>query len=163
MSKLNEIIKKYGVNKLNTATKYPSIMTYHDLGDKASLVESLVEGKDFFGYDNCYITEKIDGANARIIFVGGADDVEQDYIIGSREELLFAKGDRFGDPTLNIANTIKNVAEKLTCFSNDSINVLFGEVYGGDVTKASKQYTNDKSFGFRVFDIAEIPLSIFEQ
>ncbi len=73
MSLLNKIIKNHGVEKLNTATKYPSILTYHNLGEKGSLVESHVEDKVFESFDECYITEKIDGTNARIIFT------EDDY------------------------------------------------------------------------------------
>lgn len=156
MDTLNQIIDKYGIVKLNTATKYPSIMTYHNLGEKGSLIESHVDNRDFSSYNECYITEKIDGTNARIIFING------DYIIGSREELLFAKGDRIVNPQLSIVKTIKGIAEQLRYSSDSSISVLYGEVYGGNVTQASKQYTNDKTFGFRVFDIAEVQLSIFE-
>lgn|GEM_PF-701922 len=157
MSKLNEIIGKYGVEKLNTLTKYPSIMTYHNLGEKGSLVESLVNDKDFSSFDNCYVTEKIDGTNARIIFDG------EDYVIGSREELLFAKGDRFGNPQLNIVNTIKALADKLEKPAFDELWIMFGEVYGGNVTSASKQYTKDKTFGFRLFDIAQVDLGILDE
>jgi len=156
MSKLNEIMNKYGVDKLNSLTKYPSIFTYHCLGEKGSLAEALVDDKDFSLYDKCYISEKIDGTNARIIFA------KDDYIIGSRDELLFAKGDRFGNPQLNIVNTIKGIAEGLSAeFSG--IYILYGEVYGGNVTKASKQYTNDKTFAFRVFDFAEVSTAIISE
>lgn len=163
MADLNEIMNKYGIDKLNTLTKYPSILTYHNLGEKGSLLESLVEDKDFSSYEECYITEKIDGTNARIIYDGN------DYIIGSREELLYAKGDRFGNPQLNIVNTIKDVADRIVSSSfggfkiHDGIIVLYGEVYGGNVTQASKQYTVDKTFGFRIFDVANIDLNILEE
>lgn len=157
MNKLNSIIEKYGIEKLNTLTKYPSIMTYHNLGDRGCLAESFVDDKDFSSVDECYITEKIDGTNARIIYADG------DYIIGSREELLFAKGDRIVNPQLNIVNTIKNMADKLM-FGPDGIVVLYGEVYGGNVTKSSKEYTDRKTLGFRMFDIADIAdFSILEQ
>ena len=36
-----------GLRKLNSITKYPSILTYHNLGPRGSLVDSLVEDKDF--------------------------------------------------------------------------------------------------------------------
>jgi len=158
MSLLNEIINKYGVDKLNSLTKYPSIFTYHCLGEKGSLTETLVDDKDFSLYDKCFVSEKIDGTNARIIV---AND---DYIIGSREELLFAKGDRFGNPQLNIANTVKIIAERLSSASEfNDICVLYGEVYGGNVTKASRQYTSDKTYGFRVFDFAEISTTILSE
>lgn len=163
MSKLNDIIKTHGIDKLNTLTKYPSIMTYHNLGEKGSLVESLVDDRDFASCEKCFITEKIDGTNARIIFDGS------DYIIGSREELLSAKGDRFGNPQLNIVNTIKEVADRLVSSSYNFFNVyggvrvLYGEVFGGNVTQASKQYTVDKTFGFRIFDVADVKISILDE
>ena len=157
MSAINKIIDKYGVDKLNTLTKYPSIMTYHNLGEKGCLVESFVDNETFASCDNCYITEKIDGTNARIIFD------ENDYVIGSREELLFAKGDRFGNLQLNIVNTIKSIADQLINSTVETIRVLYGEVYGGNITQASKQYTIDKSFGFRIYDVANINLSILDE
>ena len=157
MTTINNIITKYGSDKLNTLTKYPSIMTYHSLGEKGSLTKSLVDGVGFNLDDDCYITEKIDGTNARIIFDG------EDYIIGSREELLFAKGDRFGNPQLNIVNTIKTIADKLSKTVNGELCILFGEVYGGNVTQASKHYTTDKTFGFRLFDIASVDTSILNE
>ena len=145
---INEIIKEYGIEKLNTLTKYPSILTYHVLGEKGSLRESLVEDKTF-GNEKVYVTEKIDGTNCRIVFLNG------DYVIGSRENLLFAKGDRFGDPALNIVNTIKMFADRicrLYQFNDGKLHVFYGETYGGNVTSASKQYTSDKTYAFRLFD-----------
>jgi ATP-dependent RNA circularization protein (DNA/RNA ligase family) len=157
MSLLNEIMNKYGVDKLNSLTKYPSIFTYHSLGEKGSLTETLVDDRDFALHDKCYISEKIDGTNARIIVTNG------DYIIGSREELLFSKGDRFGNPQLNIVNTVKGIAERLSSSEFNGIYTLYGEVYGGNVTKASRQYTSDKTYGFRVFDFAEISTTILSE
>jgi len=157
MSTINNIIEKYGADKLNSLTKYPSIMTYHSLGEKGCLTESLVDGIGFYSDDDCYITEKIDGTNARIIFDG------EDYVIGSREELLFAKGDRFGNPQLNIVNTAKSIADKLNKPIHGEVCILFGEVYGGNVTPASKQYTTDKTFGFRLFDIASVDINILNE
>ncbi len=154
MSIINDIIETFGAEKLNSLTKYPSILTYHDLGERGSLLESLVEGKDYSGFDQCFITEKIDGTNARIIFDG------KDYIIGSREELLYARGDRFGNPQLNIVNTIKPIAEKHMKLDGAPLWIMFGEVYGGNVTSSSKQYTADRTFGFRLFDVAQVALDI---
>ncbi|MCL1914410.1 MAG: RNA ligase family protein [Eubacteriaceae bacterium] len=147
---INSIIDSYGIDKLNTLTKYPSILTYHALGEKGSLVEQLSEDKSFVGSGLCYITEKIDGTNARVIFGG------EDYIIGSREELLYAKGDRIINPALGIVGMLKPIAEKLGASALKGLYVMYGEVYGGNVTAASKQYTNDKTFGFRMFDVAYI-------
>ena len=35
----------FDLQKLNSMTKYPSILTYHELGDKGMLQESLCEGQ----------------------------------------------------------------------------------------------------------------------
>jgi hypothetical protein len=96
-----------------------------------------------------YVTEKIDGTNGRIIFT--PDD---SYLIGSREDLLHAKGDLLFNPAMSIVPTLKPLAEKRR---NDSIDrsrlvVFFLEIYGGNVTKASKIYTNSKTFSARLFD-----------
>src|SRR5690606_18151878 len=136
-------------NKLNTVTKYPSILTYHAMGDKGRLAETLshpINNKD----EAIYLTEKIDGTNARMIFCG------KDYVIGSREELLYAKGDRIVNPTLGIVNKLKSEAEKISNTLNlddDEIVVVYGEVYGGNIGKNKKNYTKQGHFGFRVFDL----------
>jgi len=157
MSLLNEIIQKYGFEKLNSATKYPSISTYHKIGDRGRLVEELnIESEAPLG-GNLQITEKIDGTNARIIIYG------DDYIIGSREELIYAKGDRVKNDKLRIVEALKENADQLGYSPEHSIMVLYGEVYGGKITKASKQYTNDESISFRMFDAAYVPINIFDK
>lgn len=157
MKTLNELIETYGIDKLNTFTKYPSILTYHDLGERGSLVESLVEGKDFQNIDKCYLTEKIDGTNSRVVIWN------HDYLIGSRENFLYGKGDRIGDPTLNIVNTLKDTANIISDdASTEFLYVLYGETYGGNITANSKQYTNDKSYGFRMFDFTMMTIDEVE-
>lgn len=70
-------------------TKYPSILTYHKLGEKGKLLDEVQVPFD----QPAILAEKIDGVNSRIIiFPDGL------YIIGSREELLYAKGDLIGNP-----------------------------------------------------------------
>jgi hypothetical protein len=57
-------IGQVDLDKLNSMTKYPSILTYHALGDKGVLQETVqipFEGR-IIG------TEKVDGTNARLIF-----------------------------------------------------------------------------------------------
>ena len=63
MTFINEILtyENDGLRKLNSITKYPSILTYHNLGQRGSLVNSLVEDKHFDKHRSIYITEKIDG------------------------------------------------------------------------------------------------------
>jgi hypothetical protein len=135
------------LQKLNTMTKYPSILTYHTLGERGKLKEEVQVPFD----QPAILTEKIDGVNARIIlFPSGL------YIIGSREELLYAKEDLIGNPQLGIVDTLKPVAEKFPT-TRIEFAVLYLEVYGGRTTPGSKQYTGNRVMGHRLFDIAMIP------
>ena len=103
------------LKKLNSATKYPPIPTYHKLGDKGKLQEDSIDFAspkenvvDVFHPQRVIATEKIDGTNGRIVF-----SKEQGYFIGSREELLYAKGDLIVNPTLNIVETLKPIADRI--------------------------------------------------
>jgi len=138
---------------VNSLTKYPSIPTYHALDprnggllDEVTRFEGVVIG-----------TEKIDGTNARIVLLPDCT-----YLIGSREHLLYAQGDLIGDPALGIAAALRPIADKIATSEHpwpvygDQIQVLYGEVYGGKVTAASKQYTTTRAVGFRLFDMAVI-------
>ncbi|WP_375495928.1 RNA ligase family protein [uncultured Nostoc sp.] len=136
------------LRKVNSATKYPSIPTYHKLGEKGRLIEENIKFEQ-----PVIVTEKIDGTNARIIFW------DDGYIIGSREELLYAKGDLIINPALGIVETLKPIADNFDKFDFNYC-VLYFEVYGGKVTSASKQYSTNSLLGCRLFDIAEIPLAI---
>ncbi len=79
------------------------------------------------------------------------------YVIGSRGEFLLARGDLIGNPALGIVEALRPVADALCAtHTRDTMLIFFGEVYGGKVTSASKQYTSARRVGFRLFDIAEI-------
>jgi hypothetical protein len=145
---INEIIEKNGVDFLNTLTKYLSILTYHELGDNGVLNDIFSENCIFPDKEICIISEKIDGTNTRII------SYNDDFIIGSREQLLYAKNDRFADPAQNIVKAVKDIAYKINNYlgKDNMFHVVFGETYGGAVTSGSKNYTTDKTLGFRVFD-----------
>jgi len=151
MVTLNEIIAEYGLSKLNTATKYPSILTYHAMGDRGSLQRDVNAGVDFGGV-SVIVTEKVDGTNARIIF-----DESGDFILGSREELIYAKNDRVWPEKQPILRELLN--EKLPCtvsaLPNTGITVLFGEVYG---EKINSGYT--KSRGFLIFDAMRLDTKV---
>lgn len=101
------------------------------------------------------LTEKIDGTNGRIIMTPG------DFFIGSREEILYAKGDRIENPALGIVATLLPLAEE-TYRLYDSVagtqaHVLFLEVYGHGVGPGAKQYASMHGFtGYRLFDMARI-------
>ena len=136
---------------LNTMTKYPSIPTFHALGERGRLTaEHLTLPAEYV------VTEKIDGTNARII-VFPASWTGPRWIIGSREELLRADGDLIGNPALDIAKTLLDQAGYAGLHqARNRVAVFYGEVYGGKVTAASKQYTAEGRLGFRLFDIATI-------
>lgn len=163
MTFINEILtyETDGLRKLNSITKYPSILTYHNLGQRGSLVDSLVEGKCFDKHRSVYITEKIDGTNSRIVFSTNSNGEVDDYIIGSREDFLFAKGDRIVNPALGIVKNMKNIADVIVLFGEDknyanlkpdSIYCVYGETYGGKINGA-KQYSAHGNYDVRIFDM----------
>lgn len=128
---------------VNRATKYPSILTYHALGERGRLREEVLVP---FDDEPVVATEKIDGTNARIVlFPGGG------YLIGSREELLHARGDLIHNPALGIVDATRAVAERVAEVHTrpDRVLVVFGEVYGGKTTAARAYGT---AVGFRIFD-----------
>lgn len=137
---------KLDLKKLNSVTKYPSIPTYHALGDRGCLTEEIQVS--FEGEEPLY-TEKIDGTNARIILTG-----EGYFFIGSREELLYFSGDLIYNPSQGIVKTICGVAtdfaEELA--TESGLRVIYGEVYGHKIGKGAKNYTNQQQLGFRIFD-----------
>lgn len=139
-------------NKINSITKYPSILTYHELGERGKLKNVLNESSKFNQQDEVNIYEKIDGENSRIVFMGDGESI--DYVIGSREDLLFARGDRIGNPSGNIAQYFiplaERLAEEMDVFSG--LLVVYLESYGGK-TKKNKQYTSDGTQYGRMFDV----------
>jgi hypothetical protein len=144
------------IDALNSATKYPSILTYHSLGDRGALTEELTT---FDGFDGAaYLTEKIDGTNGRIVLLPDSDD----YFIGSREELLYARGDRVGNPALGIVDALKPLAERLATRSDFDrpIVTLYLEVYGGKIGGQAKQYSAKGSVGYRLFDLNTVETEI---
>ncbi|MEO1173925.1 MAG: RNA ligase family protein, partial [Myxococcota bacterium] len=145
--------------KLNTATKYPSIPTYHALGDRGALLEDggIALGDDFIA------TEKVDGTNTRIILTA-----DSQFLIGSREELLHARGDLVYNPALGIVDATREIAEHVVAqadlaIPSDAFLVLYGETFGGKITAMSKQYTGRRSVGFRAFDACVVPQTILAQ
>ncbi|HEY9694107.1 MAG TPA: RNA ligase family protein [Oculatellaceae cyanobacterium] len=136
------------LKKLNSLTKYPSIPTYHALGERGKLSEAVQ-----VNFANQFIigTEKIDGTNARIICF------PEGYILGSREELLYAKGDLIGNPAMGIVEALKPLAERIYNKTvSNSITVYYLEFYGGKITTASKNYTSKGTTGYKLFDCALI-------
>jgi len=139
-------VRQVDLRRLNSLTKYPSIPTYHAQDPKnGGLVDEVVR---FDG--DVVATEKIDGTNARVICLpdGG-------YVLGSREELLYARGDLIGNPALGIVDAVRPLAEQIAS-PGSAITVFYAEVYGGKVTGAGRQYTGNRAVGHRLFDVAVI-------
>jgi len=138
-------VRKVDLDILNSLTKYPSIPTYHALDPKnGNLTEQPME------FEGLVIgTEKIDGTNGRIISLPDGS-----YVIGSREELLYAKGDLIGNPSQGIVDALRPVAEALPPAGGGAICVYYLEVYGRKIGQAAKQYTGQGNVGARLFDVA---------
>lgn len=129
---------------LNSLTKYPSIPTYHELEPRnGGLLDNPVQ---FDG--QVILTEKLDGTNVRIILLPDGT-----YLLGSRENLLYAKGDLIGDPAQGIVEHLKPLAESLYLTPPDgAISVYYLELYGGKIGGQAKQYTTRGAVGWRMFD-----------
>lgn len=137
---------------LNSLTKYPEIPTYHPLGEKGRLRNE--PPLDFTGIAD--VTEKIDGTNARIITLPDGT-----VVVGSREELLWARGDLVRNAQLGIVDTLLalDLPERAVKLVGDRILVIFGEVYGHGVGPAGRRYAGKTTnTGFRVFDVAYAPI-----
>lgn len=132
-------------NKLNSLTKYPSILTLHKLGDRGTLLNELTD-PSITKNDTFYATEKIDGTNVRIIIH------RDEFILGSRENLLHYSKDTLYDPAQGIVDAIKSLKSVIP-YTN-GLMVIYGELYGGNVTSHSNWY-GKSAVGFRVFDICD--------
>lgn len=145
--------------KLNSLTKYPSILTFHRMVDKGNLIDSPYEDN----INDFYATEKIDGTNTRIIID------RNDVVIGSRENLLYLQNEYFYDTSQGIVEYFLKNNEKIDELINtfrpnllrDDIIVVYGELYGGKIGSGAKNYgsTND----FSVFDIVKINRNKYSQ
>ena len=149
---LKALIQKYGKEKINTLTKYPSILTLHKFGEKGRLTDEFttnIEG------ETMYATEKIDGTNVRIVSFGDK------FLIGSRKCILHYSDDFYWDESMDIVKSVFDLGVK--CMATEHLTIVYGELYGGKVTANSKNYGKEK-YGFRVFDIAVVEdLSILEK
>jgi hypothetical protein len=94
--------------------------------------------------------EKVDGANSRIMVLPDGS-----YLLGSREELLYAKGDLIGNPALGIVANLRPVAESLPG-TEGAIRVYYLELYGGKIGGQAKQYSTRGATGWRLFDVAVV-------
>lgn len=106
------MLNRHSIDVINSMTKYPSIPTYHKLGKNGVL---LPERSVDFGDNEVYLTEKLDGTNARCIllnhqsrwgFEPEGKEHAVNFLIGSREEMLHCVGDVIYNPQLDIVTTI---------------------------------------------------------
>jgi len=142
-------IRQVDLGKLNSMTKYPSILTYHALGDKGVLQDNVqipFEGR-IIG------TEKVDGTNTRLIFCP-----DQSVLVGSREDLLWERRDLIGNPAMGIVDAVKETVQRLveTLCRPGRIAVYFVEVFGRSIGGGAKNYTKTGKVGFRLFDMVFI-------
>ena len=145
------MLRSLDLGALNSATKYPPIPTYHQINPADGTL--LPEPIEFPG--QVVATEKVDGTNGRIVLLPSGE-----YVIGSREELLHARGDIIANPMLGIVDALAPIAETLDPPA-EGIAVYFLEVYGGrKISKASKQYSGTGQVGARLFDVASIPMEM---
>lgn len=156
------------IAKLNSATKYPSIDTYHVL-DKGKLTEKVGPFDGIEADQEVVLTEKVDGTNIRIVLLPDGD-----YFIGIRESLIYAKGDRIVSDALNgAAHVAMPFAEAAAKWQADKdysthiqftgIQVFFMEVYGHKIGGAAKNYTKGTDMGARLFDLAYVPLDTLDK
>ncbi|OWK34419.1 RNA ligase family protein [Fimbriiglobus ruber] len=134
--------------RLNTLTKYPPIPTYHPLDPSTGRVLDAARRPP---PGEVIATEKIDGAGCRIVLLPDAS-----YLIGGRDNWLYARGDLIGSRSHGIVAATRPVADRLGDAGGNFILVVFGEVYGGKVTAASSSYTSKREVGYRVVDVARI-------
>ena len=129
---------------INSLTKFPSIPTYHDLQKDGTLGPDHVQ---FPLEQQVHVTEKINGVNARIIqFPGGP------WIIGSREDLLTARGDLIRPVAHSIPEQLIPVAQRIAMHFGSTIRVYYFEVHGRDTVKAGAHY----GAGWRLIDVCHI-------
>src|SRR5947209_14006234 len=137
-------IRRVNLNTLNSMTKYPSIPTYHRLGEKGVLQDALQVS--FAG--RVVGTEKVDGTNCRLVFCPDGSAV-----VGSREDLLWERRDLIGNPSMGIVDAVRDAVHNLceTLCHPDSMTVYYVEVFGRGIGGAAKNYTKEGKVGFRLF------------
>ena len=152
---LNYLVAKHGLDKINSVTKYPSILTYHQLGSKGGLKDELIEN-GFPADTKLYITEKVDGTNGRFVYLNG------DYFIGQREMFVYAKEDRIHNSEI-IEPIVDSLYEVTT--DVDVFTVIYGEVYGYKIQDGSKVYCTEGNTDrkFRLFDIWQMPIEELDE
>lgn len=132
--------REIDLDRLNKITKYPSIPMYHAFDiEKGILLDEpvLFEG-------TVVVTEQINGVHARVLLCPDGT-----YLIGSRDEFLFGKGDLVGNPAHGIVDALWEWTESLDflhLLSNPLM--IYLEVFEYDDPGV-------QDVDFRIIDIAE--------
>ena len=164
MSWLNKLFEVYGIDKINSITEYPSIMTYHKLGDKGSLLNELYSENRFNKNEELEVTEKVDGTNMRLILTNS------DYFVGTRANIVYAKDDRIiNEPSVEVV--LRDCKYLIDNFMgdrllDDKVYVIYGEVYGYNICDGNKVYCSVADAAhrkFRVFDVRTYPCLKLEE
>lgn len=145
------MLKTLNLKALNSATKYPSIPTYHALGSKGRLTDAV--SVDFAG-QAVTLSEKIDGTNSRVIVAPDGS-----FLVGSRNDLLWHSGDLLHNPAQGIVDVLRPVVARLARPDKGRLRVFYGESYGGRITGQSQHYSRRGATAFRLFDVAEFDLA----
>lgn len=155
------------IQALNSATKYPSILSYHQHGQKGLLTENLncipptTGARSLLG-----CTEKLNGSNARIILF--LDKGQWRFVIGSRETLLYTNGDFLLREEYSIVETLQATAarlqrQKVYAFNENAITTFYFEVFGDASQPESKNYSSFHNPTFRLFDVSRVDIDSFEK
>jgi hypothetical protein len=139
-------IRRTDLDKLNSLTKYPSILTYHALADKGALQETIQV--PFSG--RIIGTEKVDGTNTRLIFCPDGS-----VVVGSREDLLWERRDLIGNPAMGIVEAVRDLVQQLhgKLCRPDRIAVYSLEVFGRNIGSAARNCSREGNVGLRLFDV----------
>ena len=155
------------IQKLNSATKYPSILSYHQHGQKGLLTENLNCIPPSTGAQSLLgSTEKLNGSNARsILFL---DKGQWRFVIGSRETLLYTNGDFLMREEYSIVETLLPTAERLQrqkCYelNENAITTFYFEVFGDSTQPESKNYCGSHRPDFRLFDVSVVGREILDK
>jgi hypothetical protein len=146
-------LRKIDLDVLNSITKYPSIPTYHTLDPGNGVLGE--EHVVFPPGSEVVATEKINGTNARIILTPDGQ-----WLIGSREAWLSAKGDLIANPAEGIVDALCGMAETVLYKRQrrpvgirvSDILVLYAEVYGDRISGWQQYVGRNRGAGFRLFD-----------
>lgn len=155
------------IQKLNSSTKYPSILSYHQHGQKGLLTENLNCIPPTTGVQTSLCcTEKLNGSNARIILF--LDKGQWRYVIGSRETLLYSNGDFLLREEYSIVKTLLTTAERLQqqrvyAFDENAVTTFYFEVFGDSSQPESKNYTGSHCPSFRLFDVSVVDRAVLEK